>query len=86
VIATLALVSFNLAAAVVTLMQLFRVKERRLIPLLALFALTAAGHQRGAGDGWGLFLHFLAGGAGLVLLAMLLPRHPPATEAAPDKR
>ena len=85
-IANLALVSFYMAAAVVTLMQLVRTKERRLIPLMALFALAAGGHERGAWDGWGLLLHLLAGGAGLVLLVMLLPRHVPSAPAAQPRR
>jgi hypothetical protein len=80
------LVSFYVAAAVVTLMQFLRVKERRLLPLVALFALLAVGLQLGAGGGWGRLFHYLAGMAGLVLLVMLLPRNLPAAEAAPSKK
>ena len=80
-IATLALVSFYVAGAVVVLWHAVRVRERRLVPLLALFALAAAGHQRGTSDALGLLCHYAAGASGLVLLAMLLPRH--ATPAPP---
>jgi hypothetical protein len=61
------------AATVVTLLQWLRVRERRLLPLLALFALLAVAHSRGdwyAARPW----HIAAGAAGLVLLAMLSPR------------
>jgi len=84
-IANLALVSFYVAAAVVTLMQFLRVKERKLLPLLVLFALLAVGHQLGAGDGWGRLFHYLAGLAGLVLLMMLLPRSLPSAETPSRK-
>jgi len=77
--ATLALVSFYLAAAVITVWQAVRVPERRPVPLLSLFALTAAGHERGTGDALGLLCHYGAGIAGLALLAMLLPRPASAT-------
>lgn len=79
--ATLALASFYVAAAVIAAWQTVRVRERRLVPLLSLFALTAAGHERGTGDALGLLCHYGAGVAGLVLLAMLLPR--PASAAPP---
>jgi hypothetical protein len=60
---------------VVTLLQYLRVRDRRLLPLLALFALLALGHFRGAGDGWGRLAHFGAGAAGLAVLVMISPRH-----------
>ena len=83
--ATLALASFYVAAALIAAWQTVRVRERRLVPLLSLFALTAAGHERGTGDALGLLCHYGAGVAGLVLLAMLLPRTAPAPPASPRK-
>jgi ammonia channel protein AmtB len=71
-------VAFFVAATVVTLLQYLRLRERRLLPLLVLFALTAAAHgfYDWPGSRW---LHMAAGAAGLALLVMLSPRHhPPA--------
>ena len=79
------LVAFYVAATVVTLLQFVRVKQRRLLPLLALFALLAGAHQRGEWDAWGQGFHYLAGVAGLVLLVVLLPRSPHPHESAPPK-
>jgi hypothetical protein len=84
--ATLALVSFYVAAAAIAVWQTLRVRERRLVPLLGVFALAAAGHERGTGDALGLLCHYGAGVAGLVLLAMLLPRTASATPPAPSKK
>jgi hypothetical protein len=72
------MVAFFVAAAVVTTIQYLRLRERRLLPLLALFALLASAHFLGEWDPWGRRLHFAAGTAGLVLLWMLSPRHPRA--------
>ena len=68
------LVAFFVAATVVTLLQLLRLRDRRLLPLLAMFVLLALGHFRGAFDGWGRLFHFAAGAAGLATLAVLSPR------------
>jgi hypothetical protein len=68
------MVGLFVAATVVTLIQYLRHHERRMLPLLALFVLAAGAHSRPAGDPWGGRLHVAAGGAGLVLLAMLSPR------------
>jgi hypothetical protein len=69
------LTAFFVAAAAVTLVQWLRVRERRLLPLLALFALLAVAHHQ---RDWAVAraYHFAAGAAGLVLLFMLSPRHP----------
>jgi hypothetical protein len=72
------LVSFFVASTVVTLVQFLRVRDRRLLPLLALFVLMAVAHFFGEGDGWGRAFHFAAGLAGLVQLVVLAPRHAPA--------
>jgi hypothetical protein len=69
------LVGFFVAATVVTLLQYLRLRDRRLLPLLALFALLALAHFRGEGDTWGRLFHFGAGFAGLATLVMISPRH-----------
>jgi hypothetical protein len=69
------LVAFFVASTAVTLLQFLRARDRRLLPLLALFALLALGHFRGPDDGWGRLAHFAAGAAGLTALVMLSPRH-----------
>jgi hypothetical protein len=68
------MVGFFVAATLVTVIQYFRLRERRLLPLLALFVLLALAHSRAAGDPWGGRFHLAAGTAGLALLAMLSPR------------
>ena len=71
-------VAFFIAAAVVTMLQYLRVRERKLLPLLALFALAALGHSRGDAQSARPY-HLAAGAAGLALVVMLSPRHhPPA--------
>lgn len=72
------MVAFHVAATVVTLIQYLRVRERRLLPLLALFAFLAMALSRGQWDAWGRAFHLAAGLAGLVLLVVLSPRHTPA--------
>ena len=70
------MVAFYVAATVVTLLQFLRVKERRLLVLLALFAALAAAESREWWDPWRVVFQLLAGGAGLALLVMLSPRAP----------
>lgn len=69
------LVAFFVASTVVTLLQLLRLRDRRYLPLLALFALLALGHFRGERDGWGRVFHFGAGIAGLAVLVMISRQH-----------
>jgi hypothetical protein len=69
------LVAFFVASTVVTLLQYLRLRDRRFLPLMALFALLALGHFRGEWDVWGRLFHFGAGAAGLAVLLMLSPRH-----------
>jgi hypothetical protein len=64
---------FFVAATVVTLVQYIRIRERRLLPLLALFVLLGLAHSREPGDPWGRRFHLAAGTAGLVLLGVLSP-------------
>lgn len=71
------MVGFFVAAALVTLAQWLRVKEARMLPLLALFLLLALAHSRPGWEAWSRWFELLAGGAGLVLLVMLTPRHDP---------
>jgi hypothetical protein len=62
------------AAAVVSLLQYLRLREPRLLPLVALFALLAAGVTRGSWETWGRRSYYGALGAGLVLMLMLSRR------------
>ena len=70
----MSLAGFFVAATVVALLQYVRTRERRLLPLLALFACLAVAHSR---DDWYAARpwHIAAGAAGLVLLVVLTP-HP----------
>jgi hypothetical protein len=68
-------VGLYVAATVVTLMQLLRRHERRLLPLLALFAGLAVARSLGPGSAWATVFEILAIAAGLALVAMLTPRH-----------
>jgi hypothetical protein len=68
------MVGFFVAATVVTLVQLLRLHDRRLLALLALFLLLALAHSRAAGDPWARRFHLAAGTAGLGLLVLLSPR------------
>lgn len=63
-------VAFHVAAAVVTLIQFIRVRDRRLLLLLALFALLAAAHDQ---SDWFVArrLHFAAGACALLLVGLL---------------
>ena len=72
----MSLQAFYVAATVVALLQYLRMRDRRLLPLVALFALLAVAHIRGewfAARPW----HYLAGLAGLVLVAVI-PSKPAA--------
>jgi len=62
-------------ATVVTALQFLRVKDRRLLLLLALFAFLAAAHSLDWQSPWRDLFHFAAGFAGLGLLLALSPRH-----------
>jgi len=68
------MVGFFVAAIVVTLVQLLRLHDRRLLALLAAFVLLALAHSRQPGDPWGRRFHLAAGTAGLGLLVLLSPR------------
>ena len=70
----MSLAGFFVAATVVTLLQFLRLKDRRLLPLLALFGCLALAH--GQADWYAARPYHLAAGiAGLVLLLVLSPRH-----------
>lgn len=71
------MVSLYLAATIVALIQLARVRDRRQILLAALFALNAAGHFLGSTTVVGLLALALACGCGLALLFSLAPYHHP---------
>jgi hypothetical protein len=74
------LVGLFVAATVVALMQYLRLRDRRLLPLVALFAFQAQALSREWWDVWKDMFQGAACAAGLVLLLMLSPRHPPAAK------
>ena len=65
------MVALFVAATVVTLIQLFHTRERRLIPLATLFVFLALAHSREHWDAWQDRFSLGALGAGLVLLVGL---------------
>ena len=69
------MVGLYVAATVVTLMQLLRRHERRLLPLLATFACLAVARFLGPESRLAAGFEVAAIAAGLVLVAMLTPRH-----------
>jgi hypothetical protein len=66
----ISLQSFYVAASVVALIQWLRVRDRRVLPLLALFLFLAVAHHQ---QDWFAArpYHFAAGVSGLILLVML---------------
>ncbi len=78
------MVGAYIAATVVTLLQYLRLRERRLLPLAALFAFQAEALNR---EWWDVWWHVSQGAAcvaGLLLLVVLTLRHPAAVK--PDVR
>lgn len=71
-----AVTGFWFAGTLVVLLQFLRTHDRRLLPLLVLFALAALAHHAGPGSALGLTADLASGGAGLVLVFLLAPRHP----------
>jgi hypothetical protein len=69
------MVSLYAAATIVTLLQFLRRRERRLLPLLGLFAGLAVARQLDERSGWATACEVVAIAAGLVLVGMLTPRH-----------
>jgi hypothetical protein len=69
---------FYVAAAVVTLLQFLRVREWRLLLLLALFLFQAGAHAFGAHPNVSLLLSLISGLSGVALVWVLspYPRHP----------
>jgi hypothetical protein len=68
-------VAFYVAATVVGLLQFVRQRDRRLLPLVGVFALSAAAHAQ---SDWFVArrLHFAVGLCGLLLLGLLSWRRP----------
>lgn len=69
------MVAFYVAATVVGLFQFLRIRDRRLLPLLGVFALSAAAHAQ---TDWFVArrYHLAAGACGLLLLGVLAWRRP----------
>jgi len=68
------IVSLWVAATVVGLIQFLRVRDKRLLPLLALFLFLALAHSRDWWDPWQKVLEIAAAVAGLLQLFVLPPR------------
>ncbi len=64
-----------IASAVVALVQYFRLRLKRLIPLMVLFLLLAIGEFLERWDWRRPWVHALAAVAGFVLLVAVSPRH-----------
>lgn len=62
---------FFFAGAAVAAIQYVRRRDRRLLPMVALFAALMAAETRADWDPWQDGLRLIAGGAALVLVAML---------------
>jgi hypothetical protein len=77
------MVAFLVAAMVVTLMQFLRLRDRRLVSLLAVFTCLALGHSRDWWDPWKEHWQMIAIGAGLVHLLVLSRRPAPSPPAPP---
>jgi hypothetical protein len=71
-------VGLFVAATVVALLQYLRLRDRRLLPLVALFAFQAQALSREWWDVWKDVFQGAACAAGLLVLFLLSPRHPPA--------
>ncbi len=66
--------SFFIAAMVVALVRYLRTRERRVLPVLALFTCLALAQSREWWDPWNTYWHVAAGGVGLWLLFVVAPR------------
>ena len=72
----MSLQAFYVAATVVALLRLVKLRDKRLIPLVLLLLFLSIAHIRGewfAARPW----HYLAGLSGLALV-IIIPRRPPA--------
>jgi len=73
------MVGFFFAGLAVTLVQWLRRRDRRLLPLLALFAAMLAAETRAAWDPWQDGFRLIAGAAALLLVVVLSRREAPGT-------
>jgi len=71
-------VGLFIAATVVALLQYLRLRDRRLLPLVAMLAFQAQALSREWYDVWRDVFQVGVCAAGLLLVWVLSPRHPPA--------
>lgn len=83
------MIGFFVAGAVVALLQYLRLRDRRVLPILAFFALEALSLSFEEWQRQRSLFHLGAGTAVLVLLVMLAPRHghrtPPPAASRPEE-
>ncbi len=78
------MIGIYVAATIVVLLQFLRLRDRRLLPLAALFAFQALALNREWDDVWKVVDQGAACASGLLLLLMLTPRHSSAAKAPSD--
>jgi hypothetical protein len=66
---------FYVAATVVTLLQFVRLRDKRLVPLMLLFAFAAGSRHFDCWGFWAQLLDLVSGTSALALLFALSPRH-----------
>jgi hypothetical protein len=75
------MIGLYVTAAIVTLFQYLRHRDRRLLPLVVLFAFQAQALSRAWPDVWKDVFQGAACLAGLALVLMLTPRRDPAPKS-----
>ncbi len=79
------MVGAYIAATIVALVQYLRLRDRRVLPLAALFAFEAQALSREWFDIWKYVFQGAACGAGLLTLLLLTLRHAPAPKTAANR-
>ena len=79
------MVGAYIAATIVALVQYLRLRDKRVLPLAALFAFEAQALSREWFDTWKYVFQGAACGAGLLMLLVLTLRHPPAPKPSASR-